>query len=331
MRKDKYFYNTQTLRYERIQKSWQTQLLRIFGFLCAALVFAFVIVVFSFKYIESPTEKRQKRELNEIALVVERMGKQNDRNELILSELQDRDDNIYRVIFEAEPLPSSVRRVGVGGNDKYKDLANLSNADLMVGTQKQLDEIQRKIYVQSKSYDNIVELLENREEYNSSRPAIQPISNKELGRVASGFGMRIHPIYKTRKMHWGMDFTAPTGTDVYATGKGKIERIQKLKKGYGYNVKIDHGFGMKTLYAHLSEINVKKGQVVNRGDVIGLVGSTGTSTAPHLHYEVIKTEMVKGQLVEKRVNPVYYYYNDLSPKEYERMIELSATATQSFD
>ncbi len=331
MRKDKYYYNTHTLRYEKIEKSWQSKLLQIFGFLCAALVFAFIIVVFSFKYIESPTEKRQKREINNMVLELERMNKQNERNELILTELQDRDDNIYRVIFEAEPLPSNVRRVGVGGSDKYKSLASLGNGDLMVSIQKQLDEIQRKIYVQSKSYDNIIELLENKEEYNASRPAIQPISNKELSRVASGYGMRIHPIYKTRKMHWGMDFTAPTGTEVYATGKGKIERIQKGQKGYGYNVKIDHGFGMKTLYAHLSEIIVEKGQVVNRGDVIGLVGNTGTSTAPHLHYEVIKTEMVKGKLVEKKVNPVYYYYNDLSPEEYERMIEISARANQSFD
>ncbi len=331
MAKERYYYNTSTLRYEKIEVSWKLRLLKLFGFMCAALVCAFIIMVFSFKYIESPKEKELKRELEDINLIVGQLQKNNERNSQILANLQSRDDNIYRVIFEAEPLPSSVRNVGVGGSNKYKDMEGLSNSELLTNVAKQLDKIERQIYIQSKSYDQITHLLENKEEYNACRPAIMPVANKDLTRVASGYGMRIHPIYKTRKMHYGMDFTAPEGTDVYATGKGKVVKVQKTERGYGYNIVVDHGFGFKSRYAHLSKMLVKKGDKVNRGDVIGLVGNTGLSTAPHLHYEVIKVEKKNGKTVENRVNPVYYYYNDLSPEEYEQMIELSAKANQSFD
>ena len=331
MGKERYYYNTTTLRYEKIEVSWKLRLLRFFGFLCAALVCAFGIVVFSFKYIETPAEKAMKKELEDIDLVLAQLISKNNRNQNILENLQGRDDNMYRVIFEAEPLSASVRNVGVGGSNKYEDLENFSNAKTLIKLASDLDRVERQVYLQSKSYDQIAELIENKEEYNACRPAIQPVSNIDLTRVASGFGMRIHPIYKTRKMHYGMDFTAPVGTDVYATGKGVIENVQKTSRGYGNNVVINHGFGFKTRYAHLSKINVKKGQKVNRGDVIGLVGNTGLSTAPHLHYEVVKIENENGQSVEKRVNPVYYYYNDLSPSEYDKMIELSTKANQSFD
>ena len=331
MGKERYYYNTTTLRYEKIEVSWKYRLLRIFGFMCAALVCAFGIVVFSFKYIETPAEKAMKKELDDVDLVVEQLISKNSRNQKVIEHLQSRDDNMYRVIFEAEPLSSSVRNVGVGGSNKYKDLEKFSNAEALIELSEDLDRIERQIYLQSKSYDQIAELIENKEEYNACRPAIQPIANDDMTRVASGFGMRIHPIYKTKKMHYGMDFTAPVGTDVYATGKGVVEKVQKTDRGYGYNVVVNHGFGFKTRYAHLSKITVKKGTKVNRGDVIGLVGNTGLSTAPHLHYEVIKVEKKNGELVEKRVNPVYYYYNDLSPDEYDRMIELSSQANQSFD
>ncbi len=332
MGKDSYYYNTSTLRYEKIEVSWKLRMLKLFGFLCAALVCAFLIVVISFKYIESPTEKALKRDLEDINLFVGQLEKNNGRNQKILEELQSRDDNIYRVIFEAEPIPSTIRDVGVGGSQKYKQMDNLPNSDLLTSVAGQLDKIERQIYVQSKSYDMITDLVENREEFNACRPAIQPVNNKDLTRVASGYGMRIHPIYKTRKMHYGMDFTAPTGADVYSTGKGKIYKVQKSSRGYGYNIIVDHGFGFRTRYAHLSEILVTKGQKVNRGDVIGKVGNTGLSTAPHLHYEVIKMETnKKGKAVEKRVDPVYYFYNDLSPEEYEQMIELSSKVSQSFD
>jgi len=329
MANEKYYYNTSTLRYEKIETSWKLRLLRVFGFFCAALVSALVIGFILFQFlVDTPEEKFLKRELSLMSLTVDQLRKQSELNKKVLNDLEKRDDNLYRVIFEAEPLGKSIRDVGTGGSNKYKEMENLSNSDLLVQTAAEIDRIKRQLYIQSKSYDQISELVENKEEYNACRPAIQPISNKDLTRMASGYGMRIHPIYKTRKMHYGMDFTAPTGTDVYSTGKGVIEKISKSKRGYGQNVMINHGYGFKTRYAHLSEISVKKGDKVMRGDVIGLVGSTGLSTAPHLHYEVIKIDE-KGK--EQRVNPVYYYYNDLSPKEYERMIELSAQANQSFD
>ncbi len=331
MKKAKYYYNTTTLRYEPIEKSWKQRFLEVFGFVCATLVFAFIILVLAFQYIESPSEKALKREIGNLNFQVENMKGQAEVQKKILGELQDRDDNIYRVIFEAEPLPRSIREAGRGGSNRYKDLENFSNGELLVETQSELDKINRMIYMQSKSYDKIRDMIKNKEEMFGAIPAIQPIANKNLKRMASGFGMRIHPIYKTRKMHWGMDFTAPVGTPVYATGNGKVVRVQKLKKGYGYNVKVDHGYNYRTLYAHLSTINVKKGQTVSRGDVLGEVGSSGTSTAPHLHYEVIKVEVVKGKKVEKKVNPVYYYYNDLSPQEFDEMIDLSNRANQSFD
>lgn len=329
MANEKYYYNTTTLRYEKIEMSWKQRLLKIFGFFCAALVSALVLGFILFQYlIDTPEEKLLKRENTSMVLTVAQLQKQSEMNKKVLESLQKRDDNLYRVIFEAEPLGKSIRDVGVGGSNKYKAMENLSNGELLAETASEIDRIKRQLYIQSKSYDQITELVENQEEYNASRPAIQPISNVDLTRMASGYGMRIHPIYKTRKMHYGMDFTAPTGTDVYATGKGVVAKVTKGKRGYGQSVIIDHGFGFKTRYAHLSRIDVKKGDKVMRGDVIGLVGSTGLSTAPHLHYEVIKLD-AKGK--EQRVNPVYYYYNDLSPEEYERMIELSAQANQSFD
>lgn len=329
MANEKYYYNTSTLRYEKIEMSWRQRLLRVFGFFCAALVSALVIGFVLFQFIvDTPEEKFLKRELSLMTLTVEQLQKQSELNKKVLGDLQKRDDNLYRVIFEAEPLGNSIRDVGTGGSNKYKEMENLSNSELLVETAAEIDRIKRQLYIQTKSYDQIIELVENKEEYNACRPAIQPISNKDLTRMASGYGMRIHPIYKTRKMHYGMDFTAPTGTEVYSTGKGKVHKVQKTKGGYGQNVIIDHGFGFKTRYAHLSEVHVKKGDQLMRGDVIGLVGSTGLSTAPHLHYEVLKVDE-KGR--EQRVNPVYYYSIDLSPEEYERMIELSAQANQSFD
>lgn len=331
MSKAKYYYNTSTLRYEKIEMGWKHQVLRFLGYTCAALVCSFIGFFIFQSLLDTPKEKMLRRELTQMSLAVENMQKQNEVNQKVLGDLQERDDNLYRVIFEAEPIPGTMRKAGIGGSKKYSELEGLSDSELLIATSTEIDRIKRQLYIQSKSYDDIIKLVENKEEFNACRPAIQPISNNDLTRMASGYGMRIHPIYKTRKMHQGMDFTAPTGTDVYATGKGVVERVQKTKRGYGYNVKINHGFGFKTMYAHLSKITVEKGQKVNRGDVIGLVGSTGLSTAPHLHYEVIKIEEKNGKKIEKRVNPVYYYYNDLSPGEYERMIELSTQANQSFD
>jgi murein DD-endopeptidase MepM/ murein hydrolase activator NlpD len=207
--------------------------------------------------------------------------------------------------------------------NRYTYLEGYSNSDLVIDTKKRLDKLKKRLYVQSKSFDEVVDLAKNKEKMLAAIPAVQPVPNKNLKRVASGYGYRVHPIYKVRKMHWGMDFSAPTGTEIFATGDGLISKVVNSRRGYGKHVIIDHGYGYKTLYAHMSSIDVKRGQKVKRGDVIGLVGNTGTSNGPHLHYEVIKDG--------KKINPANYYFNDLTPEEYDLMIELSSSVNQSFD
>ncbi|OWY24181.1 M23 family peptidase [Sphingobacteriales bacterium UPWRP_1] len=323
MKKVKYYYNTSSLRYEKVEETWKSRLLRAFGFLCATMMFGFIIVVIAFKFLDSPKEKALKREIAQLELLFEQMNSKAMLYEKALGSLQDRDKNIYRSIFEAEPLPDNLRQAGIGGANRYKDLENLSNSKLITETAQRIDQVGRELYVQSKSYDEIIDLLKRKEEMLMSIPAIQPISNKDLRHIASGFGSRIHPIYKTRRMHTGLDFSAPTGSDVYATGKGRVVKVEKLGRGYGLHVIINHGYSYQTLYAHLSSAKVKVGQWVNRGDIIGKVGSSGTSTAPHLHYEVIKSG--------SKINPVNFFFNDVTPAEYEQIVELASRHSQSFD
>lgn len=323
MKKVKYQYNKNTLRYEKIEATWQSLALQVFGILCAMAVFGVFCGMLAFEFFTSPKERQQQLYVEKLEIEVENFRRQVEEQEDVLAALQERDESIYRTIFEAEPIPMAVREAGFGGGNRYKDLDNLPNSDLMKSTAQRIEKIRKQLYIQSKSYDEIADLVKNKEEMFASIPAIQPVSNKELRRIASGFGMRMHPIYKTRKMHSGMDFSAPTGTPVYATGKGKVVKVKKLRKGYGYHVVIDHGFNYETLYAHLSKIEVRTGQRIKRGDVIGLVGNTGTSTAPHLHYEVHKNG--------KRINPINFFYNDLSPEEFDKVLEISAKHMQSFD
>jgi murein DD-endopeptidase MepM/ murein hydrolase activator NlpD len=241
----------------------------------------------------------------------------------VLDDLQKTDDNLYRTIFEAEPIPATLREGGVGGVNRYKSLEGYRNSNLVIETASRLDKIRKKVYLQSKSFDDLIGLARNKEDMLRSVPAIIPISGKDLTRVASGFGLRIHPIYKIIKFHNGMDFTAPSGTDVYASGNGIVEAVQSSQRGLGKNIVIDHGFGYSSTYAHLSNFNVRVGQKVQRGDVIGYVGNTGTSIANHLHYEI--------RLNGVNVDPVNYYFEDLSPAEYERVIEIASKTGQSFD
>ncbi|MCB0515901.1 MAG: M23 family metallopeptidase [Bacteroidetes bacterium] len=322
LKKVKYVYNPQTLQFDTVEISTKTRLLQLFGFLSATLVFAFIIVVLAFKFIDSPKEKRLKREIGVLQAQYDLINKELDSYSKVLAELEDRDDNFYRVIFETDPIPSSVRQAGIGGSSPYRDLENYSNSDLLISSKQKLDRIKRQVYIQSKSYDKIADMVKNREEFYRSMPAIQPVSNKDLKRTASGYGMRIHPIYKTHRMHNGIDFTAPSGTDVFATGVGVVEKVEN-GSGYGNHIIINHGYNFKTVYAHLSKVMVREGQKINRGDVIGKVGSTGLSTAPHLHYEVWK--------YNKPVNPAMYFYNDLSPDEYVQLIDISSRMGQSFD
>ena len=323
MQKYKYKYNPQTVKYETVKLTWKDKFFRFLTYFFATIVIAVAYNLAFSAFFDTPKEKGLKRENEQLKLQYEMLNKQFDLVENTLQDLQQRDNNIYRVIFETEPIPSSVREAGYGGTERYSKLKNLKNSELVIKTAKRLDKLSKQLYVQSKSYDQIIKKADNKEEMLSSIPAIMPVSNEDLTRTASGYGWRIHPIYKIKKFHEGMDFTASTGTEVYATGDGIVEKVKQSYRGYGKRVIINHGFGYKTRYAHLADFNVRKGQKVKRGDVIGYVGNTGLSTAPHLHYEVEKGG--------KKINPVHYYFNDLSPDQYEKMIFISRNSGQSFD
>ena len=284
---------------------------------------SFFILLIFYQFFDSPKEKKLKLEIQNLTSQYEVIDKNMKQVEIVLDEIQDRDDNIYRVIFEADPIPTSIRKQGFGGVNRYEKLLGLSNSELMINTSKKIDQLTKQLYLQSKSFDEVIDLAKNKSNMLASIPAIQPVANKDLKRMASGYGYRIHPIYKTRKMHYGMDFSAKTGTEIYSTGDGVVSKVKRSKRGYGNYVKINHGFGYETLYAHMSKYIVKKGQKVKRGEVIGFVGNSGISTAPHLHYEVRKDN--------KKINPVNFYYNDLSPEEYEKMLEISQQSNQSLD
>jgi len=323
MAKVKYYYDTKTLSYKRIELSGVNKLKRLFYFLIGSAFTGLIMIIVFFQFFDSPKEKRLNREIDILTSQYEIVEDKLNQVELVLDDIQNRDDNIYRVIFEAEPIPKSIRKAGYGGINRYQNLKGYSNSELIISTSKKIDQISKQLYIQSKSYDEIIELAKNKEDMLAALPAIQPVSNKNLSRIASGYGYRIHPIYKTRKLHTGMDFSSKSGTPIYATGDGKISKLRRSRRGYGNHVIIDHGYGYKTLYAHMKKYIVRKGQKVKRGEVIGYVGSTGTSVAPHLHYEVQKNG--------RKINPVNFYYNDLNPDEYEKMLEISSQNNQSFD
>lgn len=323
MVKIKYRYNPESLSYVRITKSLGKKLLIVFSYLVVLLFAAIILNLLYSGLFNTPKEKRLIRENNQLLFQYKLLNEKVASLENVLADIEKRDDNIYRTIFNADPIPRSVRDAGFGGVNRYEYLEGFNQSNVVIETAQRLDKLTKAVYVQSKSYDEIIGLALNREDQLASLPAIQPISNKDLTRTASGWGFRIHPIYKILKFHYGMDFTAPTGTEIYATGDGKIVTVEWSRRGYGNQIIIDHGYGYLTLYAHMTGFNVKLGQEVKRGDVIGYVGSTGLSTAPHLHYEV--------HLNRKAVNPINYYFNDLSPEEFDRMIELSMHSGQTFD
>jgi murein DD-endopeptidase MepM/ murein hydrolase activator NlpD len=323
MAKVKYYYDTDTLSYRKIEVKKSDYYKRsIIGVLAVVLIAFFGFIAFS-QFLMSPNERSQKRELDNLKLHFEIIEKRLAESSNVLAQLQERDNTIYRVYFEANPISDEQRKAGFGGVNRYKYIDGFDNSAMIEKVTRELDILSKQMVVQSKSLDEIVVLAKNKKEMLASIPAIQPVANKELKRMASGYGYRIHPIYKTRKFHWGMDFSAPRGTPVYATGNGKIEKVKRSRRGYGNQVKIDHGFGYKTFYAHLEKYTVRKNQKVKRGDLIGYVGTSGTSTAPHLHYEVIKGN--------RKLNPVYFYFSDLTPVEYDRMLELASQENQSLD
>lgn len=326
MAKKKYKFNPDTLSYDRVGMSVKEKLTKIMAYFSTSLALALLIVVAVLNAYETPKTKALKRENQRLLTQYELMSKDLDKIENVLTELQQRDDNIYRVIFESDPIPTSIRKAGFGGTNKYSHLESMDNNELVISTAKKLDIIAKQAYIQSKSYDDVLQMALNKEKMLASLPAIMPVTNKDLKRTASGWGYRMHPIYKVRKFHYGMDFSAPVGTPVYATGDGVITTVTGSKRsrvGLGLHIKIDHGYGYETVYGHLSGFNVKRNQKVKRGELIGYVGNTGGSTAPHLHYEVHKNG--------KKVNPAYYYFKDLSPQEYDKMITISSNIGQTLD
>ena len=323
MSRIKYYYDPKTCKYERYQKSKWDVVLNALGFFSAASIIAVVILIVFNLYFDSPKEILLRNENKELKLYYKLMEEEIGIMSQMLGDLQQRDDNLYRVIFETEPIPTEIRNAGIGGTDRFKDIKSkgLKQEQLIISLKSKVENLKRQLYIQNVSYDDISEMALNKEEYWASIPAIQPIVNEELINLASGFGNRLHPILKVRKMHTGVDFSAPKGTPIYATGDGVVSDVKTVFGGYGKYIEIDHGFGFVSRYAHMNEFKVRKGQKVKRGDLIGTVGNTGSSTAPHVHYEVIKDGAF--------VNPVHYFFKDLEPSEYEKILELASKENQS--
>jgi murein DD-endopeptidase MepM/ murein hydrolase activator NlpD len=324
MSKVKYKFNKKSLTFDRVQTSFRKKLLYFFTHLSSGVVFSAVVLVIAYNLVESPKEKAQKREIEQMKLQYQILNDQLDKVTKVIKDLQDRDDNIYRVIFEAEPIPSSIRDAGIGGVDKYENLAGYKNSELISETGKKLDKIMGQLYVQSKSFDEVFDLAKNKEKMLACLPAIQPLKNKDVHRIGSYFGTRLDPFYKVKKFHEGMDFSASVGTEVYATGNGTVTIAGRDNEGgYGNEVVIDHGYNYQTVYAHLSRVFAQPGQKILRGQIIGYVGSTGKSTSPHLHYEVRKNGIP--------LNPIYFFFNDLKPEQFQMMLDLSSRPSQTMD
>lgn len=325
MFKTKYYYDQKSLSYRKVEVNRSTQFKNILAFLLSSIFFGILILLLLLKspLLNTPTELSQAREISNFKLQFDLLNKKISQLNLVLEDLEQRDNNIYRVLFETNPIPSEVRKAGFGGVNRYQNLEGFENSDLVVETTKKIEILTKQIVIQSKSLDEIERLASEKEKLLSAIPSIQPIKNSDLTRMASGFGYRTDPFDKSRKMHAGMDFTAPRNTPVYAASDGKIIRADSRSSGYGKHIRIDHGFGYVTLYAHLNKYNVRRNQKVQKGDIIGYVGSTGRSQAPHLHYEVRKDGI--------KYNPINFYYGNLSPEEFDALLKLANQENQSLD
>jgi len=323
MKKIKYFYNTHTLRYEKVVTPLRVKILRIFAFIATAIVTAVIIVLIAFQYIQSPNEKRLNQQNQDLVDEYVIMQQQVQQLQQKVGELERRDNNVYRAIFESSPIPDSARLTEMAKNKEIKLVQSMSKEQLVSSMTKQLNDLALRIAYQSKSYNDIDGMIKNKQKLLAAIPSIQPVSNKDLTRIASGFGSRIDPIYKSRHFHAGLDFTAPTGTPIYATADGVIKEAGFSTGGFGNHVVVNHGYGYETVYGHMYRVKATVGQAVKRGEVIGYVGSTGKSTGPHCHYEVHRNGIA--------VDPVYYFYNDLSPEQFDRILKISGAQNQSFD
>jgi murein DD-endopeptidase MepM/ murein hydrolase activator NlpD len=323
MRKIKYYYNTNTLRYEKLITPLRVKLLRIFSFIAAAIVTAGIISYLAFRFIGSPGEKILQAENQKLKYRYQDLDKELDDLQQKMNELEKRDNSVYRTIFEASPIPDSARQTAIEQEQEIAKVEKMEGEELVNSIKLAIANLTSRIAVQRKSYDELFVLVKNKEKLLGATPAIQPVSNQTLDRIASGFGIRIDPIYKTRKMHAGLDFAAPQGTPIYATAEGVVTTSGDVGNGYGKHIVINHGYGYETLYGHMVRVKARGGQRVKRGEIIGYVGSTGKSTGPHCHYEVHKNG--------RKLDPVYFFYNDLTPQQFNELLKRAQVSNQSFD
>lgn len=325
MSKVKYYFDPETLSYRPIEITNKKRLSNFILFLLASFAFGMssLLIFLNINWINTPSEISQKRTLENYELQFNILNKKLKQIETVIANIEERDNNIYRVYFEASPIPEEQRKAGFGGVNRYKDLEGYDNSELIINTAKRLDILSKQTVVQSRSLDEIERLAANKAELIEAIPSIQPVKNQDLTRIASGYGYRIDPFTKKRRFHYGMDFSARKGTPIYATGNGTVRRADNRSSGFGKHIRIDHGFGYVSLYAHLSKYNVRRGQKVKRGDIIGFVGNTGRSRGPHLHYEILKDN--------KKINPLNFYYGNLSQKEFDAILIQSRQENQSMD
>ena len=319
----KYYYDPKTLSYKEYKLSKFRKAKYFVGFVLSSLTFGLILILVLSQFFELPNERVLKRELQNMEIQFSLLNEKMFEAEKVLTNIEERDNTIYRLYFETNPIKSEERNQGLGGINRYVKFDGFNNSELIINSNKRLDILQKRLVVQSKSLDEIIELAKDKENFLAKIPAIQPVKNEDLTRIASGYGYRSDPFTKAIKFHSGMDFTAPRGTPVYATGNGTVARADSGSSGYGKHVRIDHGYGYVSLYAHLYKYNVKPKQKVKRGDIIGFVGSTGRSRAPHLHYEIIKDG--------KKINPLNFYYGNLTKKEFNDLIIKASVENQSLD
>jgi murein DD-endopeptidase MepM/ murein hydrolase activator NlpD len=323
MAKTKYFFNPKTLSYEKYKLSRWILLLRGIGVFSFSLILGFVVFLVLSRFVDTPDEKKVRSANTDLVAEIDNLNQRLSLLSTDLNKLRKKDNTVYRSIYESEPLTDKIWQKTFENSEKYNELRKLPNSDLLIELNAKLDQLENQLKLQGNSFDQLLSMAQNKKEYLSRIPAIQPVANKKLERIGSGFGYRTDPFYRTQRFHAGIDFTAPRGVEVYATADGKVEEVTRDIWGYGQHIIINHGNGFKTLYGHLSKFKAKRGQKVLRGQLIGYVGSTGKSTAPHLHYEVHKNG--------ERLNPAFFFYNDLTNEEYQLMLERASAPNQSFD
>ena len=327
MRREKYVYNESTLQFEKVEKSGSRLMLQILGFASASMLIGLVAFFIADKYIDTPAKTALKQDINQMSMYVTNINEELDLLSKVLNNVQERDAHVHRSLFGMPPLDENLWNSGTGGHAQYDHLKRFGDfGEVLEDNQRKMDQLKRRTYLQTQSLDTLQKLAEEKTKQLASIPSIKPVRLDHLKRRLnhlSGFGIRLHPVHKVKKMHQGIDFTAPRGTPIQATGDGKVVKVSKKRTGYGRHVVIDHGFGYKTLYAHMKDVSVKKGDTVKKGEQIGTVGSTGTSTAPHCHYEV--------RFNDKPVNPIHYVMDGLTPEQYQELVERAAKANQSFD